>query len=248
MSPLSPLAVFNRATLLLARNSWRLLITVLVFGVLPSQILQYVYLRAGYPEAASSRLELYIRGWGYFLCYIVIGTFGYSLANRLLVDDLDGRRRPLGVVLADGAQLFVRASWLLVPATLANYWLTYYASFFPGLALCYLLAFFLPHYAVGRQTMKVCWKASVALAKRYSPAILLNLFIILGLQFGIHKAFETIDRHWNFQRTAPELSVLIGLPFGIIFTMLFTAWSMALYGTLRERLQDQPLHTAAIFD
>jgi len=244
---LSPLSVLNRATQLLARNSWRLFLASLLFEALPGKLVQYALARSFYESPSMPRVWMYTIAAAIFVFSFTFAALRSLITGRLLLDDWEGQNRRFGAVISDGLSLFGRSWWLLIPAEAAGYWLTYYVNVFAGVALSYLSCIFLSCYSLERGSLKESWRISVAMARRHTPLILANILPMSVVSYGIFKSYMAFIRQWQ-QTSSLELRTLVYILVAPLLAMVFSAWGMAFYGTARLRFRDPQQGTAAVFE
>ncbi len=245
---LSPLAVFNRATLILARNGWKIVMAALIFGALPSLGLQYLAMKPSLFAGLDPYAAYVLHYWVIGIAVFATAAFGNTVAKLVVLDDLDGVRRPYGALLADGLGRYMRACWLIIPVAVLNYWLTYGPGLLASLFLYCPLIFFLCHYSIARHSLRDSWRASFRLFRRHGLALAVNAVLIDVVQFVAYRGYVWIRGQFAIFLTAPERLIVTSIVASTVFTAIFATWTMALYGSLRAHLDDQADLTATVFD
>ncbi len=223
----SPFAVVKTTAHLLARNIRALLLIALPATLLTRHIILIrqvwpdVALRFAYPLAASSLLVL------------LTVSFAVIVSYRLMLDTVERIHRPFSAVVTESAGMALRRCWFVVPALALSGWLVQ-RSFFGATVITYLLCFFLPAFGADRQPLRASFRAALVVARRHSPAILINTVLLVGMQvlimqlriYGNRMAFTAFPGH------AVALTLADCAVSALLLTVVW-AVSVALYARLR---------------
>lgn len=245
---LSPLVVIHRATLLLGRNGLRMLAGAVIFGIIPAEGVQIALMHPLFADRFGEHTDMLLRSGIIVVGGYALHTLGYLIAKLAALDDLDEQRRSFRQLVLAGFGRYIRAVWLLIPVNLAGQWLTDRFGFFAGLVTIVPLFYFLTDYAVAGRNMRDSAAASVRLLKRYAFSVIASGLLLHSASYALTQGYRYFARHWSEVFLWEGQAGIAGMVLIALTDVVFAAWSVALYGALRERLEDRSLRTAAVFD
>jgi len=245
---LSPLTVLNRATHILARSGLRMLAVVAIFGVIPATALQMALMRPLLVDRFGEHMDVILRSSLLFYGAFALNTLGYTMAKLAALDGLDGQRRPAHSLVLAGFGRYVRAAWLLLPLTFGGQWLADRFGFLAGLAVVVPFFYLLTDYAVARRSLRSSAATSILVFRRYAFSVIVNEVLLYGASYAFNQGYGYFARHWREVFPWEGQAGLAGMVFIALADLAFAAWSTALYGVLRERLEAPSARTAAVFE
>jgi hypothetical protein len=225
-----------------------MLAVVEIFGVIPGTALQMALMRPLFVDRLGEQTDMVLRSSLVFFGAIALNTLGYTMAKLAALDGLEGWRRPVHSLVLAGFGRYVRAVWLLLPISFGGQWLADRFGFLAGLAVVVPFFYFLTDYAVARRSLGHSAATSILLFKRHAFSVIVNDVLLYGASYVLNQGYGYFVRHWRDIFLWQGQAGLAGMVFITLIDLALAAWSMALYGALRDRLETPSARAAAVFE